>query len=231
MPDSKHGEISIPITTTIDYIDATTFPQISSRTIGPLNGVKFFNLSDAAGYRSGQSSQLSTRSHRIQAKAPPVKIDNFPSPEQYCPKVVLPRAPAYPLSGPKIRDEWMIDTKCTPAPDSYNPHKPQRVMPHYSIGHRSRLGVKPTTPFAIGTFIVKLDETVTVKEARAYLDKHPELGDWIERILDMALCTRPEAPMEVINRYFEAEKAIDDRKKKEMGVGAFLSVSSRDFLD
>jgi hypothetical protein len=229
MAATKHGDMLLPITTTIDYIDSTSFPHITSRTIGELDGTKFFCLSDAGAYPCGQRSALSNRGHRIQLKAEPEKPEPGPGPQKYTPKAVLPRAPAYPLSGPKVRDDWMVDTKCSPSPNFYRPHKPESTMPFYSIGYRSRLGAKPTTPFAIGTFIAKLDDGISVNQAKRYLKRHPEFADFVDDLLNTVLEERSEDPIQFISDHFAALKAEQESKRKSSRFHDFHSFRLSDF--
>jgi hypothetical protein len=129
---------------------------------------------------------------------------------------MLPRNPAFSLSGPKFRDDWLIDTKDSPSPGQYDPKGPRRLLPPWSLGEKSREGkAKAESPkllFPVGAFLVKLDDTVTMDEARAYAASHPDLAHVVREIFELILATKPDSPIEALRDQFEDIKAqMDDQ--------------------
>jgi hypothetical protein len=205
-PSERRTCVILPITTTIDYIDAPAFrtavrPSMSRTS--ELGERGLFPANDAPDCRCPQISQLSTRSHKIQGKFKPDRPDGTPGPERYTPKPVLTRDPAYGLYGPKFRDEWLIDRKKTPPPNKYSPKQPIASTPMYTIGDRSRMEQKKFVPFGVGRFVVKLYEGVTVAQARRYLIKHPELTAVVDEIFGLVLPEKPEDPVGCLRAHFE----------------------------
>jgi hypothetical protein len=195
------------MTTNIDYIDATVFPRITRKTIAPLDSTKFFRVNDAPGCDYCPHSSLSHHSHRIANVYPPIKPPDVPGPPEYTPHFIAPREPAHAMYGPKGRDDWLIDTKATPAPSRYHPKRAVSGMPKFTIGYKSRPEGKKFVPFAIGEFIVKLYSDIRIESARRYTLRHPELKEIVHELFEMVFDEKPTDPLGLLRAYFEDLKA------------------------
>jgi hypothetical protein len=185
------------------------FPKPRRLTIGTRDGATFYQLSSAPNCSYEPSLSFERPHHSIGARFSEPHPRQIPGPGQYSPAFVLPRTPAFSLSGPKYRDEWLIDTKGSPSPDRYDPRKPLRVMPPYSIGEKSREGpskLEARKVIAIGSFFVQLDDTITVEEARAYAKSHPDLTDVLRDIFEFVIYMKPVDPLGKLRGRFERLK-------------------------
>jgi hypothetical protein len=144
--------------------------------------------------------------------------NNFPGPGGYNPTPIIPKIPAYSLTGPKYRDDWLIDVKDTPSPDSYGPKAGIRDLPGWSIGTKSRAGTlaRPRKPFfALGEFLVRLPDDVSVAEARRFADAHPDLKEVVGFVVAMVHQKRPSDPIDFLRKFFEERKAERRPKRND----------------
>jgi hypothetical protein len=206
------------MTTTIDYIDATVFPRAARSTIGVRDGSTFYRAtcSPLCSFYPDTTFDRPQRAISERYKEPPP--NGVPGPGKYDPTPIAARNPSYSLAGPKYRDEWLVDVKNSPAPDCYNPVKPKRELPRWSIGERSRPGrsaLNRKEVFALGQFLVRLPEDMTVEEARAFSEKHPELRDTVNMVLSLVQDEKPDEPVEYLREFFQDRQKERKDVKKE----------------
>lgn len=205
---SSHDWPKSTMNTNIDYINHTTFPNKKPATIGIRDGTTFFHMTNGPPCRYYPGISFDKPKVVISEKFPEPKENGIPGPGAYNPDFGLKKPPAFPLMGPKYRSDWMVDPHNSPSPVQYNPTKQTKQMPFWSIGNKSRSKKrwKRVTPFAIDQFVVKLDESITVKDARAYVDAHDELKQIIRELFDLVYREKSETPLELIRDYFQREK-------------------------
>jgi hypothetical protein len=210
------------MTTTIDYYDGTMFPQHVPRTIGRRDKIVFYAVPDGPLVRCRYlpSATFEAPARNIGKRPREPRPSGVPGPGAYSPGcAALVRNPAYSFSGPKFRDDWLVDTKASPSPDQYTPTCPRTVMPHWSLGGKSRPGSRVVTDtrdvFAIGNFLVKLDASVPLAAARGYAEQHPELRVLVQELLDAVLHEKPEKPIELIRERFEREKSRRPKRRED----------------
>jgi hypothetical protein len=191
----------------VDYLDTDRFPESHQSYIGNKFGKGFFLPIETPSPAYLPPSSLSPISHKITSRTPIRLAPDSPGPGQYTPRLAsLPRAPAYSVSGIPSRDQWLQNKEGVPGPPDYNP-VPAKVMPkppEWTVGKRSRLSKKrrhPSPPklryLPLGWFVIPLESTNDVQEARTYLLAHPDIKQFIEWITDEIFGLKPDDPVEV----------------------------------
>lgn len=216
---THHEEITAPMTTNIDYINHREFPKKKSLTIGEKDDQTFYKpFSDAPPCSFYPSVSFEKPRFTIASKIKEPKPNGVPGPGKYDPKpVMLPRQPAFSLTGPKYRDDWLVDTIQTPSPDYYNPQKPMKSMPYYTIGGRSRSrnAIKAQhLVYAIDTFLFKLDNTLTIEEVKDYVNKHKIIKNIIHEIFETVYEAKPDDPLKFLREHFESVRTETASIKK-----------------
>ncbi|OHS93573.1 hypothetical protein TRFO_40160 [Tritrichomonas foetus] len=222
---TSHSEIRDTFTTNIDYINHRIFPpRNTGKTIGERDGTTFYRVYDTPNCNYLPPISFDKPRISIAPKVNEIKAPIVPGPGAYNPSksLTLPRNPAFSLTGPKYRDDWLNDTIQSPPPDQYAPKKVEKHMPYFTIGNRSRTkaGIKRNqlTVFPIGPFFVRLDDSITVREARNYCHSHPELKEIVTEIFDLISNVHPNDPKMALANYF-----LQFEKKKERPDNPFES--------
>ncbi|OHT14323.1 hypothetical protein TRFO_15377 [Tritrichomonas foetus] len=222
MPNTIHGEIIAPMTTNIDYIDSTIFPANIPKGIGSLDNQKFFQIYDVPPCKYIPRTNFTKNTIKIGDKKPTVYENGNPGPGQYTPDFVLRRNPKFQFTCPTIRCEWLMDRRNNPPPDIYEPKKVEKQAPIYSIGDKSRKRKrKKITPFPLGSFIVKLDESITLEEAREYTIKHPNFKTIVAEMLDHVLEIKPENPLLCLREFWFEIKEMRDRNSQPVSTDEY----------
>jgi hypothetical protein len=191
----------------VDYVDTHRFPEAREAYIGTRFGKSFFQPIETPSPTYIPPSSLSSLTHLITNRTPIRNLTETPGPGEYTPRLVsLPRAPAYSVSGFPNRDQWLQNKENVPGPADYSPDpsKMRHKTPEWTVGKRSRLSKKrkhPNPPksrfIAIGQFVIGLDVSMDVQEARRYLESHTDVKLFVSWIIDEILKLRPDNPAEL----------------------------------
>ena len=214
--DSGHSDLVCNMTTNIDYIDATIFPRNVPKAIGNWDNRHFYEVNDVPPCMYFPDTEFDRPKIKIKDRKE-INYDNgIPGPGAYNPDFVLRKPPEYKFTTPTLRFDWLNDRRNNPSPGSYNPVILEKQAPAYTIGAKSRLASdkiwqssksqvrkrKIYTPFPMGKFIFRLDETMTVQEVRQYVSKHKSLVRIVNKMIEMVLLEKPEDPVGFIREYF-----------------------------
>ena len=194
-----------------ELFDLRVFPQIRQSYIGCKPDRPFYDVVESPGPSYVPPSTLSLRSHKIASRSKERAPYVTPAPDAYSPRnPAEPRAPRFPLAGPKRRDGW-IHVGNDPGPADYKP-KPEKTMPRdpeWTIGAKSRLSKKrkhPNPPksrfFGIDRFVVPLDLSTDLEGDWRYLDAHPELRHMIQAVMERVIAEKPARPLDFVREWF-----------------------------
>ena len=225
---TSHETIRDCMTTNIDYIEYRVFPEPHDFSIGSRQNLTIDYIVDSPSPSYFNTSCFAKPKISIGSKIPQKPLNNNPGPSAY--KIneeqAYPRSPAYTLSGPQYRDDWITTHQETPSPGDYNPHRPVTLIPSWTLGKRSRYSKKrkvfeELTPFAVGTFVVKLDSSIPVEEAQAYVENHPELKTLIHDIFKAIYESKPSNTKQFLTDFFTYQKTLPNpdipkRKKSSL---------------
>ena len=212
---TSHETIRDCMTTNIDFIEHRIFPESHDFSIGHRSKLSIDYTVETPSPSYFNVSCFSKPKISIGSRREEKPLNNNPSPTAY--KIiedqVYPRSPAYTLSGPLYRDDWITSTDETPSPGDYNPHRPVTLIPSWTLGKRSRYSkkrkvIEKLTPFAVGSFVVKLDSFVTVEEAQVYVESHPEIKSVVNEIFEVIYEAKPSNPIQFLTNYFLSQKSL-----------------------
>jgi hypothetical protein len=243
-----HGTFGDALTNDVEYFNISVFPERKGVTIGQLpkgKHAKFFQINDtpAPSYLP-ETFNPPRRKAKVISCQKRRKREKYPGPCTYNPGMNdLPKAPAFSLFGQPERDDWLTKQPAitSPAPGEYDPQPPKRSFVGWSIGEKSRRGKsrkqsKNGPVFAVGTFLVKLGEDISLNDARSYVSDHPEFRVVVEEILQLVYRDYPDDPLQAIRDEYrrvleEGEKKVKKREtEKEPGFVLFHFRDPRDIL-
>ena len=210
-------------TVNVALADTRVFPEIRRKNIGPRSNKPFFDLIESPGPNFMPPSTLSTSGHKICEKKEEEKTSNMftPGPGTYDPnRVDLERAPAYYLSGPSSRDDWLKDKMKRPGPGKYSPSvkflTQSQPIPSYLFGDKSRKKKRSNPPIAIDRCLIRLEPGMDRDKCIAYLEKHSDIKDFIAELMDELIYFKPPDPVAYLREKFGEQKEKRDAKMQRV---------------
>lgn len=202
------------ITSNIDYINDSRFPEDRLIKIGKRDNHDFFPVNDTPG--PGTYTPVSNdegRTAKIGLRRTEREIEESPGPGEYNPNHEFrysSRSTAL-VVGAEKRGNWMFQDR-NPGPGQYSPDgltvKPRE--PAFTIGRKSRRnrrrekkGIIPAINVGIDMFVVQIrDPTMNEADVMEYIRSHKELKTILHDVIDEIMYHKPMAPVGYIRDYF-----------------------------
>ena len=141
-----------------------------------------------------------------------------PGPGSYSPnRVDLERPPSFYLSGPSSRDDWLKNSFKRPGPGAYSPSlnytSQSQSRPRWSFGDKSRKRKRSNPPIAVDRVFVRLEQGMNREKTLTFLEKRPEIKEFVAELLDEIIRMKPEDPVQYLRDKFQKQK--DERDEQE----------------
>ncbi|OHT02139.1 hypothetical protein TRFO_30902 [Tritrichomonas foetus] len=219
-PKAEIKKDNTTLTSKIDYIEHRLFPQARSASIGERTKHDLFAVYDTPPPNYMPKREVD-RTHKIQGRHQPRKIEQSPGPGEYDPNDDFKYCPHFTrlVRATHNRTKWMI-SEDHPSPTEYSPNGNVVLPkePQFTIGKKSRRRRRnnprnKSCIIGLDVFHVRIGPPFDVDDALEYVRSHPDLKYVLHDVIEEIMELKPAAPLGYIRDYFLVEK---ERMEKEM---------------